>query len=113
MHTHARARTHTHTRQSGILRLLVGAGAAVDARNEFEQTALHLAAMFLKDEAAETLLALGADAAARDHEGRTPADWAGQWAELRDSAWSRWVDRAGAAAMRDWLRAHESGPMVM
>ena len=36
----------------------------------FEQTALHLAAMFLKDEAAETLVALGADPAARDYRGR-------------------------------------------
>jgi hypothetical protein len=86
----------------------------VDARNSFEQTPLHLAAMFLKDHAAEALVALGADAGARDYRGRTPADWADEWAGLRRTPGSVWVDREGAAGMRDWLRARAvQGPAAM
>ncbi len=85
--------------------MLAGAGAGVDARNEFLQTPLHLAAMFVKAEAAQALVSLGADAAARDYMGKTPADRAAEWAGLRRTAGSQWVDRAGAAQMRDWLQA--------
>ena len=86
---------------------LAGAGAAVDARNSFAQTPLHLAAMFVKAEAAQALVQLGADAGARrrDYLGKTPADRAAEWAGLRRTAGSQWVDRAGAAEMRDWLQA--------
>ncbi len=85
--------------------MLAGAGAQVDARNQFAQTPLHLAGMFVAGRAACALVELGADPAARDFLGKTPADRAAEWAGLRHTAGSQWVDRAGAAQMRDWLQA--------
>ncbi len=40
-------------RQPAVLRLLVESGCPVDVTNRFGQTALHLAAMFLRVESAE------------------------------------------------------------
>ena len=58
------------------VKLLLGAGADVDARLEIGETALHRAASFGQFEIAQLLLGNGADPNLRDSDGQTPLDWA-------------------------------------
>ena len=61
-------------RTRGLEELLEAEAGLAQARAADGSTALHLAARFDQKDAAELLLEYGADAAARDGEGRTPAD---------------------------------------
>ena len=63
-------------RTRGLEELLEAEAGLAQARAADGSTALHLAARFDQKDAAELLLEYGADAAARDGEGRTPADLA-------------------------------------
>jgi ankyrin repeat protein len=56
--------------------LLVRAGAIVDAKDMYEQTPLHFAAMYGHPEGIKKLLELGADINAKDTLGRTPLHFA-------------------------------------
>ena len=64
-------------RTRGLEELLVAEPALVHARTADGSTPLHLAARFDQRDAAELLLAHGADTDARDGGGRTPATVAG------------------------------------
>jgi ankyrin repeat protein len=61
-------------RTRGLEELLEAEAGLAQARAADGSTALHLAARFDQKDAAELLLEYGADAAARDGDGRTPAD---------------------------------------
>jgi ankyrin repeat protein len=61
-------------RTRGLEELLEAEAGLAQARAADGSTALHLAARFDQKDAAELLLEYGADAAARDADGRTPAD---------------------------------------
>jgi uncharacterized protein len=69
-------------RTRGLEELLEAEPGLAQARMSDGTTALHLAARFDQRDAVELLLERGADAAARDEGGRTPADVAGD--ETRD-----------------------------
>jgi ankyrin repeat protein len=60
--------------RSEITRLLIEAGANVNARFENGDTALHVAARLGRDKSVELLLAAGPDLNARDEENHTPLD---------------------------------------
>jgi ankyrin repeat protein len=78
-----------------VIRELVTHGAALSARTRDEgQTPLHLAAAMGKMKAVEALIALGADLAAKDSQGRTPLDAA---------------ERAGLPAVAAFLKGAASG----
>ena len=62
--------------QDDAARVLIAAGACVNARNRFGSTALMCAASGGFDETVNLLLASGADRAARDRNGETAADYA-------------------------------------
>ena len=64
-------------RTRGLEELLEAEPTLVHARSGDGSTALHLAARFDQSGAVELLLEHGADASARDGEGRTPAEVAG------------------------------------
>jgi ankyrin repeat protein len=63
-------------RTRGLEELLEADAGLAQARAADGSTALHLAARFDQKDAAELLLEYGADAAARDGQGRTPAELA-------------------------------------
>lgn len=67
----------------GIGRLLLRAGADVNAADEDGDTALHWLAMHRNISACRLLLSAGADAAIRNHEGQTPADKAKHWDDYK------------------------------
>jgi ankyrin repeat protein len=69
-------------RTRGLEELLDAEPELARARSPEGTTALHLAARFDQKDAVELLLERGADRAARDADGRTPADVAGD--ETRD-----------------------------
>jgi ankyrin repeat protein len=69
-------------RMRGLEDLLEAEPALAQARSRDGATALHYAARYDQREAVELLLERGADPTARDAEGRTPADVAGD--ETRD-----------------------------
>ena len=58
------------------VRLLIEAGAEVNVKNEYYETALILAAKNAHTVVVETLINAGADMNAKDHFGRTPLMWA-------------------------------------
>lgn len=64
-------------RTRGLEELLDADAALANARRDDGSTPLHLAARFDQKDAVELLLDHGADPAARDADGRTPADVAG------------------------------------
>ena len=73
-----------------IAATLVKAGAEVDSRNRRNSTPLHLAVRFNEPAVIEALLDAGADATARDAEGKTPWDYAQENEALRGTdAWWR------------------------
>jgi hypothetical protein len=59
-------------------KLLIDAGADVNARSEPKATPLHEAAVFNSVAIAEFLLSKGADPDARDRDNKTPLDWLGE-----------------------------------
>ncbi len=61
---------------AGLVRRLIDAGVAVDARQGGGYTGLHEAASIGSEENVRLLLAAGADAAARTDDGKTPGDLA-------------------------------------
>ncbi len=62
--------------KSAMLSLMIRAGAALEARDNQECTALHHAAMYGRLEAADLLLEAGANPSAQDSRGWTPLIWA-------------------------------------
>lgn len=62
-----------------MLRLLIEAGADIEARAPGGATALHHAAYFGHPEVVRELLACGADHKAVDEAGYTPLQWARLW----------------------------------
>lgn len=59
-----------------MARLLIERGAQVDARDEDEDTPLHMVAWKNSVDVAKLLIEYGADLNAKDESGRTPADTA-------------------------------------
>jgi peptidoglycan/LPS O-acetylase OafA/YrhL len=59
---------------AGRIAELLEQGVDVDTTDQRGSTALHVACLFGRAEAAEVLLAAGADTAIRNHDGRAPAD---------------------------------------
>jgi ankyrin repeat protein len=62
--------------KGAMLSFLIRAGAALEARDNQECTALHHAAMYGRLEAADLLLEAGANSSAQDSRGWTPLIWA-------------------------------------
>jgi ankyrin repeat protein len=59
-----------------VTKALIEAGATVDAKNNKSETPLHGAALVGTEELVEFLLSAGANPRAKDKEGKTPFDWA-------------------------------------
>ena len=77
---------HAATTDTATLRVLLDAGAAVNARRADGRTPLHVAAVLKESEAVIALLDAGARATERDEDGKTPWDYAVEGA-VEDRGW--------------------------
>jgi ankyrin repeat protein len=83
-----KAQAQTQREDLEVARLLLQAGASINARNSFGATPLHGAAQRGQTELAAFLLAKGADINARDNKFKTPLDYAERrcryWEQVRE-----------------------------